>query len=225
MSPSGVKEKFESVVHAYDEVAGDIIPYFTQQHAVISAFLNFPKIKPLKILDLGIGSGSLTEIILTRFPQAHVTGMDVSKSILEQCQKRFLNYQDRLKLIHSNITEFSFKNHYDLIFAGFSLHHLSTPQKKKAFEKIANATKLDGIFIMRDIVKGATKEFTALYEKAWYNFIKSNKKDADDFLENHKKHNQPETVEAQMAWLKEYGFQSTDCPWKYFNFAVIVAKK
>jgi len=76
------------------------------------------------ILDMGCGTGVLVNKIKLDFPNAHVVGMDFSKSKIEQC-KRFYNLDCfYTQNIYEEISE-----KFDIIICTEVLEHLNNPEQ------------------------------------------------------------------------------------------------
>jgi len=79
-----VSESYDSFVRAtvpgYEELA-------KEEKRLISSFLQ-PNTQP-NVLDLGIGSGNTSELVLEWCPSAHIIGYDVSAEILEKAKTKY----------------------------------------------------------------------------------------------------------------------------------------
>jgi trans-aconitate 2-methyltransferase len=75
---------------------------------------------PKRIIDLGCGTGNSTEQVHARWPQAEITGLDSSASMLEQARKRHPDWH----WIESNIESWKPDGSFDLIFSNAALHWL-----------------------------------------------------------------------------------------------------
>ena len=78
-----------------------------------------PSTTVLNALDLGCGPGNSTELLLQRFPNAIVTGIDSSDNMLEAARKRLPGVRfekDDITLLHTVTSS------YDVILANASLH-------------------------------------------------------------------------------------------------------
>lgn len=88
------------------------------------------------ILEVGCGVGAQSEILLRRFPNLNLTGIDANSNQLSAAGK-FLKsqkiYQDRHKLIQMNAQEMKFKNKsFDGAFLCWILEHVPSPSKVMA---------------------------------------------------------------------------------------------
>lgn len=73
---------------------------------------------PQAIIDLGCGTGNSTEQLHRRWPQAQITGLDSSASMLAQARQ---NHGD-WKWIQSSVENWQPEKNYDLVFSNAALH-------------------------------------------------------------------------------------------------------
>jgi len=79
-----VKRSFSGAAETYD------------YHAVLQreigerlvAHLNFTKIEPQRILDIGCGTGYVTRLLNNKFKKAHITGLDLSETMVRHTRKQ-----------------------------------------------------------------------------------------------------------------------------------------
>lgn len=78
--------------------------------------INFDKIKDnLTILDIGCGTGYLTEQLLLLFPNARITAVDIAPGMIEFARKKFSNKQVDFKCL--DIEEAELDQKFDLIIS------------------------------------------------------------------------------------------------------------
>jgi trans-aconitate 2-methyltransferase len=72
-----------------------------------------PLHSPQRVFDLGCGPGNSTELLITRFPQANVIGVDSSRAMLRQARERLSN----CVFVEADLAVWSPPEHTDLLFA------------------------------------------------------------------------------------------------------------
>ncbi len=84
--------------------------------------LPFDKDAPLKILEVGCGTGINMVEIAKIYPNAHIVGMDVSGDMLRQAGKNLEAYNDRIELLEKPYGgNDDYNKQFDLILFSYSL--------------------------------------------------------------------------------------------------------
>ena len=220
-----IKNRFEEAAKVYDGLIYRLVPWYGEQNEIIEDLIPFKKQKRLKALDLGAGTGALSNVILRSFPRAHVTVIDLARNMLEKCRANLIGYIDRVTFRCGSFWPDYIGSRYDIVVAGFSIHHLNDAEKRMLFAKIYRILNPGGIFIIREVVLGETPALTKMYRERWGDFIKSNDEDDKMWLAKHVMEDLPATVQDQMSWLQETRFEDVSCYWRYLNFAVFGGRK
>lgn len=84
---------------------------------------------PVRVIDLGCGPGNSTAALATRWPHAHLEGLDSSAEMLEQARQS----GPRAEWINAEIGTWSANAKYDVIFSNATLqwlgeHHILIPR-------------------------------------------------------------------------------------------------
>ena len=113
-----------------------------------------------RILDLGCGTGHLTNAIATS--GAKVIGIDSSDSMINAAHA---NYPDR-EFVVADAKNFSFPQKFDAIFSNATLHWIIEPEK--VISCIAQALKPSGRFVAEFGGKGnVSRILNAVQEALW----------------------------------------------------------
>ncbi len=225
MVHKNVKTTFERCANSYDHMIERVIPYYHEQHELIAAHLPFPALQKIKVLDLGIGTGTLSRVILQCYPRATVHGVDFSANMIDVCAHKLRHFKDRLTFTCGDIEKVAYDRDYDVVVAGLCLHHLPDPAKKRFFKKMYAALNCTGIFVIRDLIVAESKRMNTLYRERWRAFQRHNGIDPDVIEKNSRQNDIPTTVGNHLTWLSKAGFRDADCVWKYMNLAVFIACK
>jgi trans-aconitate 2-methyltransferase len=57
------------------------------------------------LIDAGCGSGRVTQMLLERFPDVHVTAVDASEAMLIEAGRRLEHFGDRIDFVQANLSE------------------------------------------------------------------------------------------------------------------------
>lgn len=225
MKKDEIRETFDRAAFDYDGFIPRLIPYYHEQHNLMFDMITFERNASINVLDLGSGTGVLSHLILREFPQAKVVAFDLAKNMLEICKNNLSSYQNRVTFRQGNFAEDDIGCEYDLVISGLAIHHLNEMGKQKLFKSVFQSMNPGGIFLVRDIVVGASQKLRQQYESLWRQYMRSNGEDDEKFFAGYLAQDQPSSVEDQIQWLRESGFEDVGCHWKYFNFAIFGGSK
>ncbi len=115
-----------------------------------------------KILELGCGTGYLTERLLARFPQAELTAVDLAPQMLEQTEARV--GRGRVKLVCDDLETMQLSEKYDLIISSATFQWLNQPAR--VVEKLLQALATEGVLAVATFGAETFTELHQAYQKA-----------------------------------------------------------
>ncbi|MDT9685802.1 trans-aconitate 2-methyltransferase [Streptomyces sp. TRM76323] len=80
--------------------------------------------RPARIADIGCGPGNVTALLADRWPDAHITGFDLSREMLDQAEKEYAGATPgggRLDFRHADAARWTPDEPYDLIVSNAAL--------------------------------------------------------------------------------------------------------
>ncbi|MDR1876934.1 MAG: class I SAM-dependent methyltransferase [Flavobacteriaceae bacterium] len=220
-----VRSKFNSIAQRYDKQRTRLIPCFQDFYQLAVENLEIDGSSP-EILDIGAGTGLLSDFVLQKYPNARLTLVDLSEKMLEVAKERFA-HNPNVQFVCQDFTTYTTPNLYDAVISSLAIHHLEDPDKIKLYNSIYSMLKKDGIFINAEQVSGNDDYFIRLYEKHWKNKVESSdltQEEIDSAYERVKLDKRT-PLSTQLNWLKNAGFREVDCLYKYYDFVVIYCKK
>jgi tRNA (cmo5U34)-methyltransferase len=221
-----IKEIFDAGADKYDRQRRMGLPCFNDFYQTAIDLIPFSGTDSFTFLDLGAGTGLLTAFIISAFPHATATLMDLSEKMLEKAQERF-SLNKRVNFLIWDYSHSPFPEEYQVIASAMSIHHLSSDEKKSLYQRVFDALKCEGIFINADLVKGETDNIEQKYHDMWMNWIYKaglSKHELSGIIDR-MQYDRPSSLSVHLQWLKKIGFQDVDCYYKYFNFAVYSGRK
>lgn len=97
---------------------------------------------PLRILDIGTGTGVIALMLAQRFPSAVVDAVEIDPSAAAAAEKNFIEspFADRVRLSGHDFLQFKPLHKYDLIVSNppFFVNDLKNPEKRKELARHAN---------------------------------------------------------------------------------------
>ena len=181
--------------------------------------------EPLAILDLGCGTGLEIEFLLSRVPNARITGIDLSENMLELLRSRYAAHMGQITLVMDSYLTVPFGTQmYDHVISAMSIHHILRDTKLELYRKIHAALKPGGKYVEGDSVVFAETESQCLAEYYAYTADMPDAQDGQYHIDV------PFTLERQQAVLLEAGFKDYQLVWQRdpnvdWNFAVYAVAK
>jgi len=167
---------------------------------------------PRSVLDLGCGDGRLAALVLDQRPGVEeVVAVDASPAMLGHARRRFGG--DRRVVVREWNLDVPLTplGTFDVVIAGFSIHHLEDGRKKVLFGEIARQLSPDGLFANLEVVASATPEL----HRQFLDLIGRADNDPEDRLAS---------VEDQLRWMREAGLSQVDCLWRWRGFALLAGR-
>ena len=147
-----VRSHLRLEIDAYDEAIRTYIPGY--ETALARAAEEVADVSPALVVDLGAGTGALTEAILEQDRVGHVDAVDVDPEMLEQARERLTRFGSRVSL-----REASFDAplpECDAVAASLALHHVPTVEGRWALHRrIFEALRPGGVFVNADVTVSA----------------------------------------------------------------------
>jgi tRNA (cmo5U34)-methyltransferase len=218
-----VKEHFENEAQEFDSLILRLIPGYHEMIKALVLSIPFKNAAPLKVIDLGCGTGTVARWILEAFPNAAVTCLDLAENMIAMARVNLGTYPGARFLV-SDFSSFQFDETYDVAVSSLALHHLVTDDDKRGFyRRIFCALRPGGVFFNADIVLGSSEFLQSRYLEQWRAFMRRNvpKQEIEStWIPKYEAEDRPAKLVDQLAWLAEIGFTDVDVVWKYYNFAV-----
>jgi trans-aconitate 2-methyltransferase len=115
---------------------------------------------PAVVYDLGCGTGAMTRLMAQRWPQAHVTGVDASASMLEAAGEGMPN----VRWQQQDIAAWRPEAAPDLIYSNAALHWL--PDHARLFPQLLSSLTATGVLAVQMPRNFAAPSHTAIAETA-----------------------------------------------------------
>jgi tRNA (cmo5U34)-methyltransferase len=223
-----VKKHFEEEAKEFDSIILKLIPYYPEMLDALVSSIPFDKTEPIKVIDLGCGTGTVSKLVKSVFPDAVITCLDVAEHMIEMAKKKLSGLSD-IKYKIEDFNHFNFDNKYNVAISSLSLHHLVTDKDKKNFyRRIYKALTPEGVFYNADNVIASNDYLQGFYMNKWKEFMRksiSEEEIENNWIPRYYVEDRPAKLPDQLIWLKEIGFTDVDVIWKYYNFAVYGGRK
>lgn len=196
----GMTAFFDRVMEGYDE---HMLAHWQDSYRALAEMIPGGA---ENLLDLGCGTGLELEEVWRRLPDACVTGVDLTRTMLDELERRA--GKRRLRTICGDYFQVELGERlYDAVITFESLHHFSAERKLPLYRRIHRALKPNGLFLYGDYFACCEEEERLLAEEC------ARKRAAARLPEDQFVHfDTPLTVETELALLRQAGFElMQDC--------------
>lgn len=207
-----IKDSIAEEFNAFSEnYTNDMVCCVPNYLKLLNSFVEYlPKtFQPTQILDLGCGNGNVANVLLSKFPNAEYTLVDASEDMLTLCKKRFSKYN--FNYANAYFKDFDFKkNNFDMIVAGYSLHHCNAEGKQTIYKKIYKSLKKDGLFSCSDLMIDKTQQDHNAILEDWKKFVCKSFPDGEKWkwlMEHYNEFDNPDNLTNHLTWLNNAKFE------------------
>jgi tRNA (cmo5U34)-methyltransferase len=191
---------------------------------------------PIRVLDIGAGYGALAVAVLNDRPNATAICVDASAAMLNLGNERNRDLKDRISFIQGSLERSdwlkSVEGTFDAVISSRALHHFTENQRRRhIFKEVFDLVRTGGCFINADNVRATTKSLVERYRRARDEYLDRFVRESTGGKTNlaevraaspstyHGPHNNG-SLEEELAWLREAGFEDVDCFWKFTTTVV-----
>ena len=103
------------------------------------------------ILDVGCGTGTLTQLFTQREPNLHIMGLDADPVQLKLARKKLAASDSKITLQQGYAQQLPLDSQtFDIVVSSLFFHHLTTHQKREALAEILRVLKPGGRLSIAD---------------------------------------------------------------------------
>ena len=223
MSTHSVRRHLRLEIEAYDETIRRFIPGYEEMLRLAAATL--APLRPELVIDLGAGTGALSEAILEHGHAAAVELIDVDDEMLAQARTRLARFGDRVR-----VRKQSFRDPLppcDGVAASLALHHVPTLGEKQAvYANIREALRPGGIFVNADAVVPADEAGRDAAYGAWADHMVACGIERERAFAHFAEWAEEDTyfpLEAELAAMRAAGLDAR-CVWLSNSMAVVAGQ-
>ena len=209
---------------AYDQAIRRFIPGYERMLSVAADAV--AAVEPELVLDVGAGTGALSEVVLERSGVGTVELLDIDPEMIAQARQRLSNFGARARFTLRSFDEPLTAS--DAVAASLSLHHIPTLEAKAAFyARVFRALRPGGVLVNADVnMPPASTERDRLY-RYWADHLVANGIAEERAWQHFDEWSEEDTYlprEAESRQLERVGFE-VECIWSDGPVGVVVAKK
>ena len=120
-----IDNAFNKSAEYYDDWIKKALPSCDELFAAAVDSIPFGATDPIKVLDLGAGTGLFSWYILQKFHQADFTLLDIADKLLEIAKERFASHPQQFQTIIQDYKNLELSTKFDLIISSLSMRRVS----------------------------------------------------------------------------------------------------
>ena len=223
------RQHFDVLAEQYDDLFVSHMYDYDVTHEMILTMLPFSSVDRVRVLELGPGTGNLTQKVLTRFPHSTVVGYDLSEQMLAQARAKLAAFEARLRLCQGDIAQTVFPGPFDAVISAIAVHHVPPPSKPILFHRVYAALRPGGVLVLGDAFEATTPALGETYRRLTAEDMARRGVDTaatDAYRSRSGPSGGASTqVQAYLRWMQQAGFVNVDCVWKHFGRAVVYGER
>jgi tRNA (cmo5U34)-methyltransferase len=237
-APPGATWRRPEIVGAFLDEREILIPQIEVQQDLVGRLLTRHGHPVGAFLDLGSGDGAMAELILGIEPAAQALLVDFSEPMLERAQRRLGRFQGRWRAIHGDLSDPGWHGgldagDYSAAVSSYAIHHLPGERKRTLFAELFGLLEPGAMFVNMDYVAIGGPLQGLFDEQMVANAIDAEHRHGGDRSDEQVQRelfddgddDRPDSVEDQLGWLREAGFEAAELHFKWAEAAVFAAVK
>lgn len=171
---------------------------------------------PFSFLDLACGDAYYSSRTLKDTKAKKYIGIDVSADALSFAKKELDNTGLESTLIRSDFSDFDniIEKPVDVVWVGFSIHHLESADKLEFMKKVKNTLSEGGLFMIYEPILLEGENVALYYERFketfYLHWTGLSKEEGDSLLEHVRESERPETTRDWIRLGKDAGFNKAE---------------
>lgn len=221
----------EGASDLFIEFGEDFVPWRDDIRDGILDLIPAEKDEEFVAVELGVGSGWLSNAILQRFSRSHMSGLDGSHKMLEASSKRLMPFEGRFDLRPFRLQDSSWTEEITRPVRAFVsvlvVHHLDGEHKRRLYTTLLKLLEPGGALLFADTIKPASSQAREYYRRLYDEDVRRHSMARMGNLDGYQRFvdrqwnlfqypdpvDKPSTVEDHPRWLKEAGFTGVEVWW------------
>jgi tRNA (cmo5U34)-methyltransferase len=225
----GAHWQSEDLAASFAERRRILIPLLDVQEDVLRLVLERHERPIARFLDLGCGAGAVSELVLGHLPDAQGVLVDFSEPMLARAGNNLADYAGRWQAVRGDLNDPAWREalpagRYDAVVSGLAIHHLPPERKRTLFAEVLELLEPGGVLVNMDYV-AIDGPLRGLFDEQMLASAVRAERESGGTRHEHEvdledDDDRPDTVEDQLRWLRDAGFEQVEVHFKWAEAAI-----
>jgi tRNA (cmo5U34)-methyltransferase len=225
----GAHWQSEDLAASFAERRRILIPLLDVQEDVVTHLFARHKHPVKRFLDLGCGAGAMSELLLGAVSGSEGVIVDFSEPMLARAGVNLAGHAGRWQAVRGDLNDLAWRDalpagRYDAVVSGLAIHHLPPERKPALFAEILALLEPGGMFVNMDYVTIDGPLRGLFDEQMLANAVRAERESGGTRHEHEvdleDDDDRPDTVEDQLRWLRDAGFEQVEVHFKWAEAAI-----
>lgn len=224
---AALRRAFDAGAARYDATRRRLVPCFDSFYGAALAQLPLSATGPLRVLDLGAGTGLLASLVAGAHPDASLVLIDLAPEMLAKARERLADHAGPVELVTADLARHRLPGRFHAAVSGLAIHHLAPAEKRDLFARVHAALLPGGVFVNADQILGTSPADDRARHAAWERAARERGSGDAEIVaaKERMRLDRCDTVADQLAWLRDAGFADARVVFEDGIFAVMVARR
>ncbi|WP_342678220.1 class I SAM-dependent methyltransferase [Methanofollis sp. UBA420] len=218
------EEHFHDCADAYDDLIVGIVP---DAPAFFGTVVSSLPDGETSVLELGSGTGYVTEMVLRASTAASVTCIDMDPAMLAVARRK--ETLRGVSFLEGDFRDIWPEEQFDIVLTSLCLHHLSDQDRAAVVRRIHTTLRPGGIFVNGDVFRGVTSEEEERDCRLWQQAMAENGlpvEEIEAMLARREKNAAClNTLPGYLQKMKDAGFRQITCSYRHSIYAVVTCTR
>jgi SAM-dependent methyltransferase len=120
-----------------------------EQHKYATTLRQLPARPYRRILEVGCSEGTFTRLLAAAYPNAEITGIDISGRALDRARRRIGEDAHRVRFLRADVLSHRLDHRFDLVFCAETLYYLGRSDRlRRASAQLSALLEPGGLLVM-----------------------------------------------------------------------------
>jgi tRNA (cmo5U34)-methyltransferase len=232
-SSPGAQWQQPELASAFLDVREALVPLLDVQEELLRRLFERHPHGVTRFLDVGCGDGAMSQLVLSLFADAEAVLVDFSEPMLERAARRLEDSSTRWRIVDADLSDPAWSERlpgggYGAAVSGLAIHHLPSERKRSLFAELYGLLEPGAMFANMDYVSIEGPLRGLWDEQTLANAVRAERErgggrsqaELERDLFDDTDEDRPDSVDDQLRWLREAGFEQAEVHFKWAEGAI-----